>query len=120
MLDHLLPYATYLNIFLLLLASYILYLNVSDYFKKRRIARLGHNPPERPHYAPWGIDIIWDGIQHLRQNKNLELWRKIYYTWGNKNNPYTVQTTVAGLRLIFTSDPENIKVMHVFCSLVFY
>ncbi|KAI9685735.1 MAG: hypothetical protein M1822_004295 [Bathelium mastoideum] len=109
MLDQLFQYATLLNLFLLVLLSLLAYASISAFCRSRRLARLGHEPPQRPNCIPWGIDVMWDGIQHLRQHKNLELWHKMFYTWGNKNNPYTVQTKLAGTSLIFTGDPENIK-----------
>ncbi|KAL9093543.1 MAG: hypothetical protein Q9165_003938 [Trypethelium subeluteriae] len=109
MLDQIIHYIFSLKLLLLVLVSYLVYGAISDRLKARQIRQLGYEAPERPHYLPWGIDVMWDGIQHLRKQQNLELWQKIFHTWGNKKNPYTVQTKVAGLRILFTSDPENIK-----------
>ena len=112
MLDHLFPRSPY--ILLLLPLAYVVYSIIKDHLQTRRVKQLGHDAPERPHHLPWGIDVMWDGVQHLRNHRNLDLWLKIFHVWGNKNNPYTVGTKIAGLRIIFTSDPENLKVIENF------
>ncbi|KAI9696166.1 MAG: hypothetical protein M1820_008307 [Bogoriella megaspora] len=109
MIDQIIHYATAFNIALLLLLSYLAYTSTLDFLQSRRVKQLGCIPPERPHYAPGGLDLIWDGISHLWEHKNMQLWQKVYRNWGNKNNPYTVAMKVAGQRIMFTSDPENIK-----------
>lgn len=56
-----------------------------------------------------GITFVWDGIRHALRDDNLHFWHKHFMTFGNPNAPYTLEAQTAGLRIVFTADPENIK-----------
>lgn len=43
------------------------------------------------------------------ENENLRFWHSLFRKYGHPSNPFTVETSVLGIRLVFTADPENIK-----------
>src|SRR5277367_2780086 len=54
-----------------------------------------------------GIDMVIESIRSTMSHKNLETWQG--WLKNDKNFGQTVEGTPAGLRCIFTADPENIK-----------
>lgn len=93
----------------LVFLSLVLYQVASKAIEARRIAALGRRAPRRRHWIPFGLQFIYRGVKHARQNKNYEFWLDSFMTVGNKANPYTVEANVADRRVVFTADPENIK-----------
>lgn len=53
------------------------------------------------------FDMIVQAIYHTMHHKNLEAWTGFFAGWGKGR--FTVEAAPAGLRVIFTADPENIK-----------
>jgi len=54
-----------------------------------------------------GIDVVIGSIHSTMSHKNLQTWQG--WLKYDKNFGQTVEGTPAGLRCIFTADPENIK-----------
>lgn len=47
-------------------------------------------------------------LYHTIHHKNLELWQW-FFTWTRPERPYTTETIVGDIRIVFTADPDNIK-----------
>lgn len=110
MLEQILPYLTVINIssgFILLVTIY----NLALYYliQKPKIARLGGPAPRQKSYLPFGIDIAYNSIWYSKKNREYELWSDLFQRWGRGPSPYTFEFCVAGDRLIFTAEPDNVK-----------
>jgi len=56
-----------------------------------------------------GIGFLYEGIKYSRKLGQLNFWDKNFRTYGNPSNPYTIEASPGGRRMIFTADAENIK-----------
>ncbi|QDS78104.1 hypothetical protein FKW77_004090 [Venturia effusa] len=82
---------------------------IGGLIKDRRIRALGLRPAKRRAKLPYGIDITYDAITRALRHDALSFFSNNFKNFGNPNNPYTVETSMGGDRLILTADPENIK-----------
>lgn len=53
--------------------------------------------------------MIYEAILYASRDENLKFWHKNFMLFGKPENPYTLEATAFGHRMIFTADPENIK-----------
>ncbi|KAK3300298.1 cytochrome P450 [Chaetomium fimeti] len=54
---------------------------------------------------PFGLDFVWGGISAGKKHETLRFWRDMF-----KHAPsHTVEGRLAGRRIVFTADHENIK-----------
>lgn len=98
-------------IFILIIVTYII-ISLNQRIKEQRhIQSLGGRAPRFRTYVPFGIGLILSAIRHARRRENLKFWYQLFFTYGNPNNPYTVEANAGGQRIIWTADPENIKVL---------
>ncbi|KAK5015392.1 hypothetical protein LTR16_003046 [Cryomyces antarcticus] len=109
MLDQLLIHVSRFNIILLLLVSLTIYYQFRLFQSNRKIRALGGHAPVRTTWLPFGIELIYNGVKYHKAQRNLELWLGFFHGYGNPANPYTIEATACGQRVIFTADPENIK-----------
>ncbi|KAI9803776.1 MAG: hypothetical protein M1825_001656 [Sarcosagium campestre] len=54
-----------------------------------------------------GLDVIFFILKVARDYTNMEWWQSFFHDLGS----HTVETCVAGQRMVFTDDPENIKAL---------
>ncbi|KAF1809375.1 cytochrome P450 [Eremomyces bilateralis CBS 781.70] len=95
---------------LILLGAFLVVRHVTlTAYADYKIRKLGHRAPSRFTFVPFGLNFIYSAIKAAREHKNLELWRDLMLNYGNKNNPYTVESSAGGRRIILTADPDNIK-----------
>ncbi|ETS86214.1 hypothetical protein PFICI_00042 [Pestalotiopsis fici W106-1] len=86
--------------------SYVLYRIATSFEKRQRLRRLAGAPaPKIKARLPWGLDIVKRQVKATMSHKNLESW----YTLFKDVPGMTAEGKIIGRRLIFTSDPENIK-----------
>jgi len=52
-----------------------------------------------------GLDGVIRSLVAARANRDIEIWESRFKTAGS----HTVETTIVGMRVVFTADPENIK-----------
>ena len=109
MIDSILPHLSVLNVaggilLLLIIKSYVSY-----FARSRKIKALGGRAPRQKNYLPLGIDIAYNSIWHTKKNREYELWTDMFRKWGRGPSPYTYEFMVAGDRLIFTAEPDNVK-----------
>lgn len=99
---------------IVLILLFVTYLIISLYqriIEDRQIQALGARAPRFRTYVPFGISFILSAIRHARRRESLEFSQKLFAAYGNANNPYTVEANAGGQRIIWTADPENIKVL---------
>lgn len=82
----------------------------------RQIQALGGKAPEIPTYLPVAADFIFKSMQAAKSHKDLEFWKQSTLNAQKANKisfrPYTAEINqLISNRLIFTTDPENIKAM---------
>ncbi|KAK8154889.1 putative cytochrome 52A4 [Phyllosticta citrichinensis] len=109
MLESLSQDVSFFNISAFLGASYLTYSLFTRLNDSRRIRALGGYAPPIRSWLPWGLDLVYRTLNAVWNNQAYEMWHTIFYTYGNPNNPYTVESRLGGMRMIFTADPENIK-----------
>lgn len=71
-----------------------------------KIHKLGGRAKSLP--GPWflfGLDEVIRSLVAARANRDMEIWESRFKTAGS----HTVETTIVGMRVIFTADPENIR-----------
>jgi len=52
-----------------------------------------------------GLDKVKNALVAARANKDVELWENRFKNTGS----HTVETTIIGMRVILSDDPENIR-----------
>ena len=52
-----------------------------------------------------GLDEVIKSLVAARANRDMELWESRFKKAGS----HTVETTILGVRVVFTEDPENIR-----------
>lgn len=109
MLEQLLHHASPLTSLVLLLAFFAVRKILNGVLRARKIRALGGYAPTRRSYLPLSLDFIYTAVRHAMAHRNLEFWTDDLLRNGHPSNPYTVDATVGGQRIIFTADPENIK-----------
>jgi hypothetical protein len=87
----------------------VVYVWVADFSESRQIAALGARAAKRSSWIPLGIEFIYDAVTHAMRDENYQFWLKTFRDYGNPADPYTIETSVSGRRVLLTSDPENIK-----------
>ncbi|KAK3498464.1 cytochrome P450 [Neurospora crassa] len=70
-----------------------------------RIARMGLRPPKIRDSGLFGIRFIRTNFKMAAEHKNLQFWQQMFRSIGG----YTGEVRLVGHRIIFTSEPENIK-----------
>ena len=110
MLEELIQHFTVLNVILGSIALLTAKSLLSYYLIERpKINRLGGFANRQRYYLPFGIDIAYNSIWHTKKNLELELWVDLFRRWGRGPSPYTFEFRIAGDRLVFTAEPENVK-----------
>ncbi|KAL2165242.1 hypothetical protein VTH06DRAFT_538 [Thermothelomyces fergusii] len=90
----------------LLLAYVIVAVVVRPAWEEIKLARMpGARAPRIKSKLPFGLDFIWEAITSGQKNESLAFWNKMFGEAG----AYTVEGRVAGRRIVFTADHENIK-----------
>lgn len=87
-------------------SSSVIYTAIS---RERTLDSLGKRANRIQDYSPFGFYTLFRALRDFSYYRNHEFWWRNYLEYGNPRNPYTVESIVAGERLIFTSDDENIK-----------
>jgi hypothetical protein len=59
--------------------------------------------------TPFNLGNLIRTIYAFSQHRNHEIWWEFFNNHGNKNRPWTVETVMAGQRLVLTADEDNIK-----------
>lgn len=98
-------YVSIKGVVLCAIGLYILYSIAIRVDKTVRLNRLGARAKSYPTYLPYGLDMIRKTVTNTLNHKNLEMWREIFEKCGG----WTGEARIAGLRIVFTADPENIK-----------
>jgi cytochrome P450 len=93
----------------LLFVAYLLYGFISGLATDRRIRALGLRAPIRRAKLPYGLDLMYEAITRALRHDGLSFWVNNFKNFGNTNNPYTIESSIGGERLVLTADPENIK-----------
>lgn len=93
----------------LLFVAWLLYSFINSLIKDRRIRALGLRAPRRRAKLPYGVDLMYEAVTRALRNDALAFWTQNFSDFGNPNNPYTVEASIGGDRLVLTADPENIK-----------
>ncbi|GAB1310348.1 Cytochrome P450 alkane hydroxylase [Madurella fahalii] len=90
-----------------LLLSYILInVVVLPLWEEMKLARMpGARPPKFKTYLPLNLDFIYRSIASAKKYENLSFWQSIF----REINADTAESRIAGRRLVFTIDHENIK-----------
>ncbi|KAK3906676.1 cytochrome P450 [Staphylotrichum tortipilum] len=71
-----------------------------------KLARMpGERAPQIKSKLPFGIDFLWHSVQASMKYENLEMWRGMF----TKTQSSTAEVRLAGRRIVFTADHENIK-----------
>lgn len=115
MLERLLDRGFTQIILTLLIVTYLIISLYRRSKEEQRIQTLGGRAPKLRSYTPLGIGVILAAIRHARRHENLKFWQEVLFKYGNSNNPYTVEASAGGQRIIWTADPENIKVPYPSC-----
>lgn len=76
---------------------------------ERQLDRLGYRAPRVRDYAPFGLGTLIKALWYFSNWRNHEFWEKNFANYGNPKHPYTVEAITIGMRIVFTSDEENIK-----------
>lgn len=105
-LDIIRPYLTPGYIFLGLIALYVVSRIITAVTLNAKIRRLGARAPIRTSYFPLGLDMLYQMISYMAQDRSLELWELMFKKWGKGG--FTVEAG-SGERVIMTAEPENIK-----------
>lgn len=93
----------------LLIVAWLLHGFILDHIKDRKIRALGFRAPRKRAKLPYGIDLMYEAVTRALKHDGLSLWTNTFKKFGNPNNPYTVEASIGGERVILTADPENIK-----------
>lgn len=93
----------------ILFVAWLLYGFIGGLIKDRQIRALGLRAPRRSAKLPYGLDLMYEAISRALRHDGLSFWLNNFKNFGNPNNPYTVEASIGGDRLILTADPENIK-----------
>lgn len=109
MIDQILDNLSGINVLLAAVALSITYYLVTLVRNDIKIRRLGGYTGRVRVWLPFGIDLIYDAVKSSGRHENLQFWDYNFMQYGNKNNPYTVEASTGGQRVVFTADPENIK-----------
>ncbi|KAL2184298.1 cytochrome P450 [Thermothelomyces heterothallicus CBS 203.75] len=90
----------------LLLAYVIVAVVVRPAWQEIKLARMpGTRAPRIKSKLPFGLDFLWGSVTSAQKNQNLAFWNKMLGEAG----AYTVEGRIAGRRIVFTADHENIK-----------
>jgi cytochrome P450 len=123
MFDDIIAYVSIKTVCLAIIVAYGL-VTISKWISdERKIRTLGGHAPKIPSYLPFGmpslklyrqdlltvlgLDMVIGSVRSTMHHKNLETWQS--WLKNDKIFGQTVEGTPAGLRCIFTADPENIK-----------
>lgn len=109
MIEQILENLSVINVLLAAVAICVTYYVAALLRDDIKIRRLGGYTGRIRTWLPFGIDLIYDAVQHAKRHENLQFWDKNFMKYGNKHNPYSAEVTTGGQRIIFTADPENIK-----------
>ncbi|KAK4153079.1 glycoside hydrolase superfamily [Chaetomidium leptoderma] len=91
----------------LLLAYIIVAVVVRPALQEMKLARMsGARAPRIQSVLPFGIDFVYGGVRASMTYQNLVFWRGMFSHIPSHN---TIEGRIAGRRIIFTADPENIK-----------
>ncbi|KAL2271121.1 hypothetical protein VTJ83DRAFT_492 [Remersonia thermophila] len=73
-----------------------------------RLAQMpGSRAPKIKSWAPFGFDFVAGSVRSVIKYEQLSFWRKTFE--GANTKHYTAETRIAGRRIVFTADPDNIK-----------
>lgn len=109
MLDGVVEYLSARNVVAALAVVLVLSYVYKSVQQELKIRRLGGHAPRRKNRLPFGLDMIYSGVQSSRRHENLQFWDNNFMHFGNPQNPYTFESTIGTQRVVLTVDPENIK-----------
>ncbi|KAF2203067.1 cytochrome P450 52A11 [Delitschia confertaspora ATCC 74209] len=84
----------------------IIYNTTKQILRNHRIRKLGAHAPVRHTLLPYGIDMVYDTVQHAVKDQTRQMWDEMFRKYGKGG--FTVEAQLVN-RLILTADPENIK-----------
>ncbi|KAL1841119.1 hypothetical protein VTJ49DRAFT_7397 [Mycothermus thermophilus] len=94
----------------LALGYLIVALIVRPVWQEIKLARMpGARAPKAKSWAPFGLDFVVGSVKSVMKYEQLSFWRKTFA--GANATHYTAEIRIAGRRIVFTADPENIKAM---------
>ncbi|KAI1828079.1 cytochrome P450 [Xylaria intraflava] len=93
------------SVFLSLAVVFVLWRVYLGIDESARLRRLGARAPKVASRLPFGLGIIIKEVKAAMENTNLETFLDII----KPSSTYNVEGQLLGRRIIFTSDPENIK-----------
>jgi cytochrome P450 len=85
---------------------YAAYRTATKFQKNARIRSLGARAPNRPSYAPMGLDIAYHAVNYALRDEIYEMWIEMFDKWCP--GQHTIEAGI-GERVIMTAEPENIK-----------
>ncbi|KAL7942335.1 cytochrome P450 [Trichoderma barbatum] len=91
---------------LAMVVLWVALMTISRIQEHRKIKSLGSYGPSLKPLLPFGLDFIYYGVRAAIDQKNLELWRDVFF-----GKFWTIEMRVLNQRVLFTADPENIKAM---------
>ncbi|KAK4251965.1 cytochrome P450 [Corynascus novoguineensis] len=90
----------------LVLAYVVFAAFVRPAWEELKLARMpGKRAPRINSKLPFSLDFLWGAISSAMKNQNHVFWNKMF----NHAGSHTVEGRVAGRRIVFTADYENIK-----------
>ncbi|KAF2835128.1 cytochrome P450 [Patellaria atrata CBS 101060] len=109
MLEYILHHASLLNVIVLFTVTLFTVHLAQRSNESRNIQKLGTRASGRRHYLPYGIEILFKFVKHVKNHTQYELWQHLFAHYGHHRNPWTIELYPGGGRVIFTADHENIK-----------
>ncbi|KAL2401007.1 Cytochrome P450 monooxygenase pvhE [Exophiala dermatitidis] len=101
----------YLLLFLYL--AFVAYVYIRRYNKRKEVLKLGGECPRITTRFIFGLDFLIHSTRAVLKNQAVEFWEWMYQDTGTGDSgtrSYTAELHIlADIRVVFTSDPENIK-----------
>ncbi|KAK2626072.1 hypothetical protein QTJ16_004334 [Diplocarpon rosae] len=104
-LAHVSPRTLFLGIVLVLTVWHV----ARRLHAERKIRALGGHAVRVESWLPWDLDLIASAVRATMSHRNLQFWDRILSNKDNSPKRYTKEAKIAGNRVIFTADPENVR-----------
>ncbi|POR31627.1 Cytochrome P450 52A1 [Tolypocladium paradoxum] len=108
LVETLLEHASVKSVSVFLVWAYLVWAVLARLDEHRRIKRLGSHGRAVRSYMPWGLDFMARSIRSTLRQKTMEFWRDDLFA---ATGGWTAEARVAGQRVVFTADPDNVKAM---------
>ena len=76
---------------------------------ERHIRLFGGHGAKCRTWLPYGLDFIFKALVSAVQDEDLLFWNRLFRRHANQHRPYTIEVNATGRRIVYTSDPDNIK-----------